>query len=37
MKYSPEADAVLCAGDHLIVMGETSRLRELERLAGAKK
>jgi voltage-gated potassium channel len=37
MKYSPEADALLCAGDHLIVMGEPSRLRELESLAGAKK
>jgi voltage-gated potassium channel len=37
MKYSPAADALLCAGDHLIVMGEPSRLRELESLAGAKK
>jgi voltage-gated potassium channel len=37
MKYSPAADALLCAGDHLIVMGEPSRLRELEALAGAKK
>jgi voltage-gated potassium channel len=37
MKYSPAADALLCAGDHLIVMGEPSRLRELEVLAGAKK
>jgi voltage-gated potassium channel len=37
MKYSPEADATLCAGDHLIVMGEASRLRKLEMLAGAKK
>jgi voltage-gated potassium channel len=37
MKYSPAADALLCAGDHLIVMGEPSRLRELELLAGAKK
>lgn len=37
MKYSPAADAVLSAGDHLIVMGEPSRLRELEALAGVKK
>jgi voltage-gated potassium channel len=37
MKYSPSADVLLCAGDHLIVMGEPSRLRELELLAGAKK
>jgi voltage-gated potassium channel len=37
MKYSPAADVLLCAGDHLIVMGEPSRLRELELLAGAKK
>jgi voltage-gated potassium channel len=37
MKYSPSADALLGAGDHLIVMGEPSRLRELEVLAGAKK
>ena len=37
MKYSPAPDAVLCAGDHLIIMGEPSRLRELESLAGAKK
>lgn len=37
MKYSPAADALLCAGDHLIVMGEPGRLRELEVLAGAKK
>jgi voltage-gated potassium channel len=37
MKYSPAADALLCPGDHLIVMGEPARLRELELLAGAKK
>jgi voltage-gated potassium channel len=37
MKYSPAADALLSAADHLIVMGEPSRLRELEALAGAKK
>jgi voltage-gated potassium channel len=37
MKYGPEADATLCAGDHLVVMGEPARLRELESLAGAKK
>jgi voltage-gated potassium channel len=37
MKYSPAADARLSAGDHLIVMGEPSRLRELEVLAGVKK
>jgi voltage-gated potassium channel len=37
MKYGPEADAKLCAGDHLVVMGEPSRLRKLEELAGAKK
>jgi voltage-gated potassium channel len=37
MKYSPAADALLCAGDHLIVMGEPSRLRQLEVLAGVKK
>jgi voltage-gated potassium channel len=37
MKYSPAPDAVLSAGDHLIVMGEPSRLRELEEKAGAKK
>jgi voltage-gated potassium channel len=37
MKYSPAPDAPLCAGDHLIVMGEPARLRELEVLAGAKK
>jgi voltage-gated potassium channel len=37
MKYSPAPDALLNAGDHLIVMGEPSRLRELEKLAGAKK
>jgi voltage-gated potassium channel len=37
MKYSPAPEALLCAGDHLIVMGEPSRLRELELMAGAKK
>jgi voltage-gated potassium channel len=37
MKYSPAADALLCAGDHLIVMGEPSKLRELEVLAGARR
>lgn len=37
MKYGPQADALLCAGDHLIVMGEPAKLRELEALAGAKK
>ncbi len=37
MKYGPEADAKLCAGDHLVVMGEPSRLRKLEELAGARK
>jgi voltage-gated potassium channel len=37
MKYSPAPDAVLCAGDHLIIMGEPSKLRELELLAGAKR
>lgn len=37
MKYSPAPDAVLSAGDHLIVMGEPARLRELEAKAGAKK
>jgi len=37
MKYSPSADALLCAGDHLIVMGEPAELRKLEVLAGAKK
>jgi voltage-gated potassium channel len=37
MKYSPAPDAVLCAGDHLIVMGEPSKLRELESMAGAKR
>ena len=37
MKYSPEPDALLCVSDHLIVMGDPSRLRELELLAGARK
>jgi voltage-gated potassium channel len=37
MKYSPAADDLLCAGDHLIVMGEPLKLRELEALAGVKK
>ena len=37
MKYSPAPDAVLCPGDHLIIMGEPSKLRELESLAGAKR
>ena len=37
MKYSPAPDAVLCAGDHLIIMGEPAKLRELELLAGAKR
>jgi voltage-gated potassium channel len=37
MKYSPAPDAVLSAGDRMIVMGEPGRLRELEMLAGAKK
>lgn len=37
MKYSPAPDALLGAGDHLIVMGEPSRLRQLEALAGVKK
>ncbi len=37
MKYSPAPDALLGAADHLIVMGEPSRLRQLEVLAGAKK
>jgi K+/H+ antiporter YhaU regulatory subunit KhtT len=34
MRYSPAATTVLNAGDHLIVMGEPSRLREIEVLAG---
>jgi K+/H+ antiporter YhaU regulatory subunit KhtT len=37
MKYSPAPDALLSAADHLIVMGDPMRLRELEILAGAKK
>jgi voltage-gated potassium channel len=37
MKYSPGPDALLGSGNHLIVMGEPSRLRKLEVLAGAKK
>jgi voltage-gated potassium channel len=37
MKYSPSADALLRAGDHLIVMGEPAELRKLEVLAGVKK
>jgi len=37
MKYSPAPDALLDAGHHLIVMGEPSKLRELEALAGVKK
>ena len=37
MKYSPAADALLCAGDHLIVMGEPSRLRELEVVGRSEK
>lgn len=37
MKYSPAPDDLLCAGDHLIVMGEPLKLRELEALAGVKK
>jgi voltage-gated potassium channel len=37
MKYSPAPDVSLSAGDHLVVMGEPLRLRELEKLAGAKK
>ncbi len=37
MKYSPAPDALLSASDHLIVMGDPSRLRELEVLAGVKK
>jgi len=37
MKYSPPADAVLGAGDRLIVMGEPGKLRELEVLAGVRK
>ncbi len=37
MRYSPEASTILHAGDHLIVMGEPSRLRELEVLAGGRK
>jgi len=37
MKYSPGPDALLGAGDHLIVMGEPSQLRKLEALAGVKK
>jgi voltage-gated potassium channel len=37
MKYSPSKDALLSAGDHLIVMGEPSRLRQMEMLAGASK
>jgi voltage-gated potassium channel len=36
MKYSPAPDALLCASDNLIVMGDPLRLRELEVLAGAK-
>jgi voltage-gated potassium channel len=37
MKYSPTPDALLSAADHLIVMGDPVRLRELQLLAGAKK
>jgi voltage-gated potassium channel len=37
MRYGPEADTTLSAGDHLVVMGEPSRLRKLEAMAGAKK
>ncbi len=36
MKYSPAPDALLGAGNHLIVMGEPSKLRQLEALAGVK-
>lgn len=37
MKYSPAPEAVLGAGDHLIVMGEPEKLRQLELRAGARK
>jgi voltage-gated potassium channel len=37
MKYSPSADAVLGAGDRLIVMGAPAKLREMEVLAGVRK
>jgi voltage-gated potassium channel len=37
MKYSPAPEAVLGAGDRLIVMGEPTKLRQLETLAGAKR
>ncbi len=36
MQYSPAPDALLGAGNHLIVMGEPSKLRQLEALAGVK-
>lgn len=32
MIFNPSADAVIDGGDHLIVMGEPQRLRQLEAL-----
>ena len=37
MQYNPAADTQLRAGDHLIVVGEPSKLRQLETLARGKK
>ena len=37
MNYSPSPEDKLGGGDHLIVMGEPSRLRKLEAMAGVKK
>lgn len=32
MQFNPAADTKLCAGDHLIVMGENTRLQKLEQI-----
>jgi K+/H+ antiporter YhaU regulatory subunit KhtT len=32
MQFNPPADAIVSAGDFLIVMGETASLRRLEQL-----
>jgi K+/H+ antiporter YhaU regulatory subunit KhtT len=34
MEFNPSADAVLKAGDSLVVMGEPAGLRKLERMLG---
>jgi len=34
MKFNPSSDSVIKSGDTLVALGETSKLKKLERIAG---